>query len=212
MIKDSSTQATVFVVDDDEYLRNALLRLFRQEKIHVKAFASARAFLDDYSPDMPGCLLLDVKMPGMSGLELQTKLAASHHMLPVIIMTGAADVAMAVQAMKTGAMDFIEKPFETASLLALIHTALDRDARQQQTQAQRVFATQHHALLTPREREVFELVVRDKSCKAIARELGISYRTVETHRSRILTKMNAGSLTELIRAADKLRTSPLSHG
>lgn len=206
MKKGLSTQPTVFVVDDDKYVRNALSRLFRQEKIHMEAFASAQAFLIGCSPDMPGCLLLDVQMPGMSGLELQAELNARRHVLPVIIMTGAADIAMAVHAMKAGAMDFIEKPFETASLLALIHAAFDRDARQQQALAQHISATQNHSLLTGREREVFDLVVQDKSCKAIASELSISHRTVETHRSRILTKMNAGSLTELMRTANGLRT------
>lgn len=149
---------------------------------------------------------LVVHMPGMSGIELQAELTARRQVLPVIIMTGAADVAMAVHAMKAGAMDFIEKPFETASLLALIHAAFDRDARQQKALAKHLSAARNHSLLTGREHEVFDLVVQDKSCKAIASELGISHRTVETHRSRILTKMNAGSLTELMRTANGLRT------
>lgn len=204
MINGLSTQASVFVVDDDEGVRNALSRLFRLEGIRVQTFASAEDFLIFYRPAIPGCLLLDVKMPGRSGLELQALLIEHRIALPVIMMTGAADVAMAVQAMKAGAMDFIEKPFETASLLAIVHAAISRDTRLRKATVQHAEAAQKHALLTARERAVFDLVIQNKSCKAIASELGISHRTVETHRSRILTKMNAKSVTELVWLAEGL--------
>jgi two-component system response regulator FixJ len=196
-------QPVVFVVDDDEGFRNALLRLCRIDGLRAEAFASAEAYLEAYCRDAPGCLLLDVKMPGMDGLELQTALAAHHITLPVIFMTGAADVNMVIQAMKAGAMDFIEKPFETASLLTLVRAAIERDARQRQATDQHAGAAQKLALLTGREREIFDHVIQGKPSKVIARELGISYRTVEIHRSRILSKTNARSVAELIRITDK---------
>lgn len=198
MINGFLAQPSVFIVDDDKGVRNSLLRLFREEGIRAVVFASAEEFLAAYRHDSPGCLLLDMKMPGMSGLELQAELAARRLMLPVIIMSGVADVAIAVQSMKAGAMDFIEKPFETVPLLALVHAAIDRDARQRQATTQHTTAAQKLSLLTGREREVFELVVQGKPCKVIASELGISHRTIETHRSRILAKMKAESLIELV--------------
>lgn len=200
-------QSSVYVVDDDEGMRNALSRLFRREGVCVKAFASAEGFLEEYHPDMPGCLLLDVKMPGMGGLELQAALAERRLVLPVIIMTGAADVAMAVQAMKMGAMDFIEKPFEPAPLLVLVRAAIDRDAHERQAMGLRAVAVQKLSLLTGREREVFNLVAQGKPSKVIARELSISPRTVEIHRSRILTKMNIRSVVELVRIANEMAKS-----
>lgn len=194
----SSDESSIFIVDDDEGMRNALLRLFRLEGIRAEAFASAEAFLDACRPDISGCLLVDVMMPGMDGLELQAELAARRIVLPVIIMTGAAEVEMAVQAMKAGAMDFIQKPLETAPLLVLVQEALNRHAHQRQTTDEHRAAVQKLALLTGREREIFDLVVRGKSCKVIAIELGISFRTVEKHRARIFSKLNAESLIELV--------------
>ncbi len=211
MPENKSGGLAVFVVDDDEGIRNALVRLCRVEGLRAVTFACAETFLEACPPEMPGCLILDVKLPGMDGLKLQSILAAHRITLPVIIMTGAADVNMAVQAMKAGAMDFIEKPFETAPLLTLINAAIEKDASQRQAIAQHAAVIQKLMLLTEREREIFTLIVDGKQNKVIANELDISSRTVEIHRSRILSKMNVASQTELIRMVycHRLKTDPL---
>lgn len=197
-IRDSvGSEWSVFLVDDDDGVRAALVRAFRLEGLHVEAFSSAEAFLAAYRPDFCGCLLLDVRMPGMDGMELQAELAVRGSGLPVIIMTGAADVDMAVQAMKAGAMDFVQKPVDTLLLLALVHAAFEQNARRRRTADAHHLAAQRLALLTGRESEVCGLVAQGKSCKAIAHELGISFRTVEKHRTRIFSKLGAGSLVEL---------------
>jgi two-component system, LuxR family, response regulator FixJ len=192
---------TVFVVDDDEAMRSSLKWLIESTGMPVQTFDSADAFLTGYSPDWSGCLLLDVRMPGMSGLELQAYLARADYRLPVIIITGHGDVAMAVKAMQAGALDFIEKPFHDEDLLRSIRRALEADsqARAQRTQHDQILARLED--LTPREHEVMDLVTAGKANKDIAAALGVSAKTVEAHRAKVMDKMHASSLADLVRMA-----------
>jgi RNA polymerase sigma factor (sigma-70 family) len=192
---------TVFVVDDDEAMRSSLKWLIESTGMRVQTFDSADAFLTGYSPDWSGCLLLDVRMPGMSGLELQAYLAHADYRLPVIMITGHGDVAMAVKAMQAGALDFIEKPFHDEDLLRSIRNALDADsqARVQRSQYAEVMARLEE--LTPREHEVMDLVTAGRSNKEIATVLGVSAKTVEAHRAKVMDKMQAASLADLVRMA-----------
>lgn len=194
-----STEPTVFVVDDDAAVRDSLAMLMQSENLSVRTFASAREFLDAYSADEPGCLITDIRMPGMSGLELQEKLAADGVAIPVIVLTGHGDVPAAVRALKTGAVDFVEKPFEPQKLLDLVQGAIVEDAESRRNAARQAEVAERVASLTPREREVMELVVAGKANKVIAFDLAISERTVELHRGRIMKKMRARSLAELMR-------------
>lgn len=196
---DPPPEAEVYIVDDDDGMRRGLAFLLRSAGYDVACFASARAFLDEYDPTKRGCLLLDVRMPGMSGLELQEHLRAQQTDLPVIIVTAFADVAMAVRAMKAGAFDFIEKPFEGSALLSRVRRALEREA-ETRVHAQRAEeARRRLATLTPREREVMDLVVDGLLNKQVAGELGISMKTVENHRARVMEKMGVVSLADLVR-------------
>jgi FixJ family two-component response regulator len=168
--------------------------------LKVETFATAQDFLDaNRDLDRPGCLVLDIGMPGLSGLELQKKLAEEKIYLPVIVITGHAEVPMAVQALKAGAIDFLEKPISEQLLVDRIHQALERDAAGRLARARRSTIEGRMALLTPREREVFELVVTGKSNKAIATILGVTAKTVEAHRAQLMRKMKADNLTELVR-------------
>ncbi len=194
-------EPTVFVVDDDEAMRASLKWLIESVGLQVLTFHSADAFLDAYYPGRAGCLLVDVRMPGMSGLELQAYLARSDNRLPVIIITGHGDVAMAVRAMKAGALDFIEKPFNDESLISSIRQALDLDATQRQQRLRRADVVARMAQLTPREHEVMELVTSGKSNKEIAAALSVAAKTVEAHRARVMDKMHARSLADLVRMA-----------
>jgi len=194
-------EARVFVVDDDEAARQSLGWLMESVGLKVASFHSAQAFLDAFDPEMPGCLVLDVRMPGMGGLELQEKLAAGLVSLPVIIVTGHGDVPMAVRAMKAGAVDFLEKPFNDQALLDRIQQALEADTRRRSEARPRAAVLARIATLTPREREVMQLVVAGKPNKAIATALGISKKTVEAHRAKMMEKMQAGSISELVRDA-----------
>jgi RNA polymerase sigma factor (sigma-70 family) len=191
--------ATVFVVDDDEAMRNSLKWLVETENLRVETFASAHEFLDAYYPGRAGCILLDVRMPGMSGLDLQAHLRGENIRIPIIIITGHGDVPMAVQAMKAGALDFIEKPFDDELLLSSIRRALALDAEQRLRQESRAELAMRLAQLTPREHEVMEMVTDGKSNKEIANALGVSAKTVEAHRARVMEKMGARSLAELVR-------------
>jgi RNA polymerase sigma factor (sigma-70 family) len=194
-----SAQETVFVVDDDQAMRSSLQWLIESMGMHVETYASAQAFLDAYYPGRAGCLLLDVRMPGMSGLELQAYLARREHRIPVIMITGHGDVAMAVKAMKNGAVDFIEKPFDDEALIISIRNALQHDEKQRALRAQRADIAARMAELTPREHEVMSMVTDGKSNKEIAAALGVSAKTVEVHRARVMDKMRADSLAELVR-------------
>jgi len=167
--------------------------------LEAETFASAREFLDNFQPDRRGCLITDIRMPGMSGLELQERLSADGHHIPVIVLTGFGDVPTAVRALKGGAVDFVEKPFDPQSLLDLVHQAMVRDAEIREQAARAAALAERMALLTPREQEVMALVVAGKANKVVAIDLSISERTVELHRGRIMKKMQARSLAELMR-------------
>ena len=192
-------ESTVFVVDDDADLRESVGWLLESAGLRVKSYSTAQEFLNRYEPEEPGCLLLDVRMPGLSGLDLQEELRRRGVPPPIIIMTGHARVPMAVRALKDGAIDFIQKPFSDQSLLERIRQAIDLDRR---TRQMRVECTKFAALLdhlTPREREVMNLVIAGKPNKIIAADLGISSKTVEIHRGRVMEKMQVESVAELVR-------------
>jgi len=193
------SEPRVFVVDDDQAMRRSLEWLIESIGMKVKTYSSADEFLRSYYPGRAGCLLLDVRMPGMSGLDLQAHLAREDSRLPVIIITGHGDVAMAVKAMKAGAVDFIEKPFHDEDLLSSIRNALAFDEKQRSLQSQRAEIATRLAELTPREHEVMEMVTEGLSNKEIAASLGVTAKTVEAHRARVMDKMQAGSLAELVR-------------
>ena len=195
------TPPTVFIVDDDEAVRGSLRLLIRSVGLQAKACASAKEFLEGYDADQPGCLLLDVRMPGMSGLELQQELNQRGATIPVVFITGHGDVPMAVEAMQHGAFDFLQKPFRDQDLLDRVQRALGRDAESRAALAARAQIAERLASLTPRELEVMRLVTRGKANKVIAHELSISPRTVEIHRARVMEKMDAGNLADLVRKA-----------
>ena len=197
----SGSIATVFIVDDEEPMRNALQRLFRAAGLAVQAHASGREFLNAYNPDRSGCLLLDLMMPEMTGLELQAALAQRGFRLPIIFLTGAGEIASAVAAMKAGAADFIEKPFDNEFLVARIKRALEHAAGRQIADESGDESRRRLALLTPREREVMQHIVTGNTSKMTGRLLGVSHRTVEIHRARIMEKTGADSLADLVRIA-----------
>jgi FixJ family two-component response regulator len=196
--------AIVHVVDDDDAIRDSLSLLLRTVGLPARAYASADDFLEAYAPGEVGCLVADIRMPGLSGLELQQELIERHAEIPIIFITGHGDVPMAVKAMKAGAVDFIQKPFRDQDLLDRIHQALQtarraHDAQLEATTVQRRFGT-----LTPRENEVMEKVVAGCANKVIAMDLGVSQRTVELHRARVMQKIGVRSVAELVHLADKL--------
>jgi len=202
----------VYIVDDDEAIRSALRLLMKSADLRVVTCASAEEFLNTYKPELPGCLVLDVRMPGMSGLELQKLLLDRHIRVPVVIMSGHGDVNMAVQAMKDGAVDFIEKPFKNEVLLERVQQCVARDVEIRKEQRQHVEAATRIASLTPREREVMELLIQGKRNKIIASDLGISNRTVEAHRAKIMEKMHAHSLSEIVRTSFSAEEGSADHG
>jgi FixJ family two-component response regulator len=197
----------VFVVDDEPLVCAALKRLIRSVGLDVQTFTSAREFLGAERPDAPGCLVLDVRLPDVSGLDLQQKLAEAKTDLPIIFITGHGDIPMSVRAMKAGAVEFLTKPFKDQDLLDALQQAIaqDRSARQQRAELSRLQT--RYALLTPREREVFPLVTSGLLNKQIAAELGRSEKTVKIHRSQVMQKMEADSLADLVRIAEKLGVS-----
>ena len=196
-----SAETTVFIVDDDEAVRESLQALVETEGYAVRSFDSARGFLDGFaSPDI-GCLVVDVRMPDMGGLELQAELVARGTGLPVIVVTGHGDVPLAVQAMKAGAVDFIEKPYNDQQLLDTIARALDMARNRQSQSSFAQEARERVASLTPREAQVLEHLVAGRANKVIAYELGISPRTIEIHRAHVMEKMQARSLSDLVRMA-----------
>ncbi len=195
------SDTTVFVVDDDAAVCDSLRFLIESVGLQVRTFSSADEFLAAYTPDQPGCLVLDLRMPGMSGLELQEQLARQKCALPVIIITAHGDVPTAVRAMHAGAVDFMSKPFSDQHLLDRIHQALTKDAQARRDEAVRAGIAARVALLTPREREVMDLVVSGMPNKGIAAQLELSAKTVETHRARVMDKMQARSVAELVHMA-----------
>jgi RNA polymerase sigma factor (sigma-70 family) len=199
--KDALAAQAVFVVDDDDAMRESLEFLLESVGIEARSFESALEFLEFYRPEMGGCLLLDVRIPGMGGLELQEKLRERGCRIPVIIMTAYADVPMAVRAMRAGAVDFIEKPFNDQQLLDRVHQALEHEIRIRREQREKAPLRSRFEQLTPREREILELVVEGHLNKQIASQLGLSIKTVEQHRARVMAKTGSGSLAELVRMA-----------
>lgn len=194
-----SQEATVYVVDDDPAARDSVSALVMAAGLHVQTFSSAEAFLQDYHPDKPGCLVTDLRMLGMSGLDLLEKIQKSEAPLPVILISAFADVPVAVRAMEAGAVTLLEKPCRNDQLLQAVHKALGRDAEQRQTRARQQEIKQRLATLTPEEYEVMQRMIAGKLNKVIASELLISLRTVETRRHKVLEKMQADSLAELVR-------------
>ncbi|MDS4071760.1 MAG: response regulator transcription factor [Defluviicoccus sp.] len=198
---DEAQQQYVYIVDDDEAMRDSLAWLVESQGFRVCAYASAEEFLGAYQADMAGCLVLDVRMPGMSGLELYERLQARGTLLPVIFITGHGDVPMAVSALKKGAADFIEKPFSDQDMLKLIDQCLAQERAEHERRRQNRTVTDSLAQLTQREREVMELIIAGKLNKQIADVLGISIKTVEAHRARVMDKMAARSVAELVQKA-----------
>ena len=192
-------QQTVYVVEDDEAVRDSLELLLKSDGKPVKTYESATAFLKDYSDKMAGCIVLDIRMPGMDGMELQKKLNEKHSILPIIFVTGHGDVPMAVDAMKEGAVDFIQKPYRKEALLEKIEAALKQDLEQRKSLDEKQEIIRRIKSLTPREHEIMDRMIAGQANKVIAIELEISQRTVEIHRSRVMHKMGTHSLAHLVR-------------
>ena len=200
----TQADAMVFVIDDDESMREALHSLIRSVGLRVVTFGSADEFLQSERPDVPACLILDVRMPGLSGLDLQRDLSEGNIHIPIIFITGHGDIPMSVRAMKAGAVEFLTKPFRDQDLLDAIQQALDRDRRTRSQQADSADLRSRFHSLTPRETEVFELVVKGLLNKQIALQLGTSEITIKLHRRQVMEKMAADSLADLVRMSEKL--------
>jgi FixJ family two-component response regulator len=196
-----ASPAKVFVVDDDQAVRNSLRLLFKTVNIEAVTFESGDAFLHDYDGDWQGCIVLDIRMPGTSGLEVQKILQERGNTLPVIFITGHGDVPMAVEAMQQGAFDFVQKPFRDQELVDRVSQALSRNQQKQETTLHQRQVQACFAELTPREKEVMGCVVKGQANKVIAMDLDVSQRTVEIHRARVMEKMRARSLADLVRMA-----------
>jgi len=197
--------AVIHVVDDDDSMRTALTRLLRAKGYEARAYRSAGEFLMADRAQAPGCVLLDVSMPGPSGLDLHDALNKNEDSMPVIFLTGHGDIAMSVRAMKAGAVDFLTKPVKREALIFAIEMALSRDEKQRAEGERRRSLQERYDILTAREREVFARVTEGKLNKQIAAELGTSERTVKAHRAQVMSKMQVQSVAELVRAADRLR-------
>ena len=198
--RQAQREPMVFVVDDDDAVRDSLQFLMKSVGLPVATFASGQEFLEAYDPDWPGCLVLDIRMPGMSGIDLQQKLKDQCTALPIIFITGHGDVPMAVKAIQDGAADFIQKPFRDQDLLDRINGALQQGARDRDALLERNGILQRMASLTDREHQVMELVTEGKANKVIAMDLGVSQRTVEIHRANVMEKMQVRSLARLVRS------------
>ena len=204
----SDATSTVLVIDDDPDVRASVGRLLRSLGVDFQLFASISDFLKSDLPDCPTCLVLDVRMPGQSGLDLQRELAAANRKIPIIFVTGHGDIPMSVQAMKRGAVEFLTKPFRDQDLLDAIQLGLSRDRERRKNEKDLAALRERFGSLSPREREIVIQVARGRLSKQIAHDIGIAEATVKVHRSRAMQKMQAGSLPELGRMADKLKLVP----
>jgi FixJ family two-component response regulator len=205
----SSSQATVFVVDDELSVRQSLARLLRALGLNVATFASAKAFLESYDPNVPGCLVLDLAMPDFSGLQLQEALAAKGSSLPIIFLTGQGDVPSSVKAMKHGAIDYLGKPVDGRDLIEAIRGGFEKDRIARQLDTELTEIRRRIATLTPREYQVLRHVLSGQLNKQIAADLGTVEKTIKVHRARVMEKVEAGSLAELVRLAQRVGIQPL---
>ena len=206
----SSDVPVVYVVDDDDAVRESLSWLLRSAAFEVEVCASAEEFVDRYRSERPGCVVLDVRMPGMSGLQLQEKLGETDIRISIVMISGHGDVQTAVQAMKAGAIDFIEKPFNDQLLLDAVHKSVERDLTARRMQRSEISVRTRHARLSRRERQVFEQLVEGSRNTDVARALGISRRTAEAHRAKVMGKMEARSLAQLVEMGLALRASTIA--
>jgi FixJ family two-component response regulator len=202
--KTSDPTQVIFVIDDDASMRNAISRLFNAVGLTVRMFASAHEFLDSKLPDIPGCIVLDVRLPGLSGLDLQREMVARGIHIPIVFITGHGDIPMSVQAMKAGAVEFLTKPFRDQDLLDAVSAGIHRDRKARKQRAELAELRDNLAYLTQREREVMSLVVAGLLNKQIALRLGTSEKTIKIHRSHVMRKMHADSLAKLVKMAQKL--------
>lgn len=205
----SSSAATVFLVDDEPSVRRSLSHLLRAAGLNVATFASAQAFLEGYDSSAPGCLVLDLAMPGLNGLELQEALSARGSVLPIIFLSGHGDLPSGVRAMKRGAVDFLSKPVDAADLIKAVRSGIEKDQIARRVGAELTEIRQRLATLTPREYEVLRRVVSGRLNKQIAADLGTVEKTVKVHRARVMEKVQAGSLAELVRLAQRAGIQPL---
>mgnify|MGYP001548023883 CR=1 FL=1 len=200
------SETTVFIIDDDEEVRSAMVLLMESVGLNATSYISATEFLKEFDPKIPGCIVTDVRMPGMSGLDMQKKLNEIGAHPQIIIITGHGDIPMAVDAMREGALDFIEKPFNDQRLLDSVHRAIEKDAAERGIAMRLAEIQERVASLTRREKEVMELITQGKRNKIIADELCVSQSTVEAHRAKVMEKMQADSLSELMRMVLSLET------
>jgi len=204
----TEAQSIVFVIDDDAAVRKALDSLIRSVGLPVQVFGSAQEFLQSKRPNVPSVLVLDIRLPGISGLDFQRELTEANITIPIIFITGHGDIPMSVRAMKAGAVEFLEKPFKEQGLLDAIHLALERDRTRREREAEIAVLQEREKLLTPREHEVVRMVVRGMLNKQIAAELGTAENTVKVHRSRAMEKMQAQSLADLVKMVERLQSRP----
>jgi FixJ family two-component response regulator len=200
----STDQPIVFVVDDDASMRQALARLLQSVQLRVELFASPQEFLQSERPNVPSCLVLDVRLPGLSGLDFQAELAKADVRIPIVFITGHGDIPMSVRAMKAGAVDFLAKPFRDQDLLDAVTAAIQRDQKRREHENAMTDLRAHFSSLTPREREIMALVASGLMSKQIAAEVGLSEITVKVHRSHLMKKMGARSVADLVRMAEAL--------